>query len=112
MTRLLASVEATALIRQAEAAGDFGVVLRKGDPERGSLLIVLRSRGGYVACFERSLDPDGRYRWTRAGPAEGEGEEMVAQFLARRVDFDPDIWLIELDIARPERFVAETTSAD
>jgi hypothetical protein len=109
--RLSASVEATGLIRKAEGAGDFGAVLRKGDPERGALLLVVRSRGAYVSCLQRSLSMDGRYSWRAVGPASGEMEEKVSQFLARQAGFDPDLWLIELDIAQPERFIAETTSA-
>jgi hypothetical protein len=35
----------------------------------------------------------------------------IADFLARRARFDEDLWAIELDIAEPERFIAETTSA-
>jgi hypothetical protein len=34
----------------------------------------------------------------------------IADFLARRARFDEDLWAIELDIAEPERFIAETTS--
>ena len=109
--RLSASVEASGLIRRAEADGGFGAVLRKGDPERGSLLLVIRSRGRHIACLERMLAPDGRYQWTTAGPAEAESDENLAEFLAKRVRFDEDLWLIELDIAQPERFIAETTFA-
>ena len=35
---------------------------------------------------------------------------MVADFLAKRARFDTDFWAIELDIAAPERFIAETTA--
>ena len=108
--RLSASVEATGLIRNVEAGGGFGVILRKGDPERGSLLIVIRSRGDYVSCLERTLTLDNRYNWASVGPAACDTDENVSQFLARRTRFDPDLWLIELDIAQPERFIAETTS--
>ncbi|MGI8706121.1 MAG: DUF1491 family protein [Sphingomicrobium sp.] len=107
--RLKASVEASSLIRRAEADGGFGAVLRKGDPERGALLLVVRSRGRHVACLERMLSPDGRYRWIAGGPAEAESDEKLAEFLEKRVRFDEDLWLIELDIAQPERFIAETT---
>jgi hypothetical protein len=72
---------------------------------------VLRGRGGYVACLERSLAADGRYRWGTAGPGESATDEALAEFLAKRLRFDPDLWLIELDIADPERFIAETTLA-
>jgi hypothetical protein len=107
--RLSASVEAAGLIRRAEADGGFGTVLRKGDPERGSLLLVIRSRGRQVACLERMLSPDGIYRWAAAGPGEDKMDENLADFLNKRVRFDEDLWLIELDIAQPERFIAETT---
>ena len=109
--RLNASLEATGLIRRAEAEGGFGTVLRKGDCERGALLLVIRSRGRHVTCLERMLSPDGGYRWTTAGPGEAEADENLAEFLQKRVRFDEDLWLIELDVAQPERFIAETTSA-
>jgi hypothetical protein len=107
--RLKASVEASSLIRRVEADGGFGAVLRKGDPERGALLLVVRSRGRHVACLERMLSADGCYRWAAGGPVEAESDEKLAEFLAKRVRFDEDLWLIELDIAQPERFIAETT---
>ena len=34
----------------------------------------------------------------------------LEEFLARRARFDEDLWAIELDIADPERFIAETTA--
>ena len=107
--RLSASIEAAGLIRKVEAEGGFGAILRKGDPQRGSLLIVIRSRGNYVSCLERTLTLDGSYSWGTVGPAVSEADENVSQFLARRTGFDPDLWFIELDIAQPERFIAETT---
>lgn len=109
--RLGASVEASGLIRNAEAAGDFGVILHKGDPDRGSLLVVVRSRGRFVACLQRTLGLDGSYVWGEVGPEAGAPDERVSEFLTGQAGFDPDLWLIELDIAQPERFIAETTSA-
>ena len=108
--RLASAVEATGLIRRAEAQGDFAAILHKGDADRGALIIVVRSRGAFVALLERALAPDGSYRWASSGPPD-DSEGKVAQFLARRMEFDPDLWAIELDVAQPERFIAETTSA-
>jgi hypothetical protein len=34
----------------------------------------------------------------------------LADWSQKRVRFDEDLWLIELDIADPERFIAETTA--
>ena len=82
--------------------------MRKGDRERGSLLIFISSRGAHVASLERVLNLDGSYGWQRVGPGESAGSDEIADFLARRARFDEDLWAIELDIADPERFIAET----
>jgi len=109
--RLAAAVEAAGLIRRTQADGDFAAIIRKGDAERGALLLLIRNRGRHVACLERALGPDGTYRWSRAGPGESADSAQVAEFLAKRARFDADLWAIELDIADAERFIAETTAA-
>jgi hypothetical protein len=98
-------------LRRVVAAGGFATVMKKGDEERGSLLLLIASRGVHVAALERVLNLDGSYRWERAGPAESASSAEIGDFLARRARFDEDFWAIELDIADPERFIAETTSA-
>jgi len=107
--RLSAAVEVSGLLRRAQADGGFGAVLRKGDADRGALLLVVRNRERHVACLERTLAMDGTYRWERVGPGEDSGPQAVTDFLQSRLRFDTDLWLIELDIAQPERFIAETT---
>ena len=82
--------------------------MKKGDRERGSLLLLVASRGVHVAALERILSSDGSYRWERVGPSESAGSTKIGEFLARRARFDDDLWAIELDIAEPERFIAET----
>ena len=85
--------------------------MRKGDEERGSLLILVSSRGRHVACLERVLSSRGDYEWQAVGPGDSAGSAEIADFLAKRARFDEDLWAIELDIADPERFIAETTSS-
>jgi hypothetical protein len=111
LDRLPAQLEATSIVRRVQAQGDFAAVLRKGDAERGSLLLVIASRGRHYACLERVLSFDGVYGWRVAGPKESAGSAEISAFLAERARFDEDLWAIELDIAEPERFVAETTAS-
>jgi hypothetical protein len=108
--RLPSQVEVSGLVRRVASAGDFATVVKRGDPDRGSVLLVIASRGRHIGCFERILGPDGAYRWREAGPAESAGSVEVDEFLRQRARFDEDSWIIELDIADPERFIAETTS--
>jgi len=108
--RLPAKLEITGLARRIEADGGFATMLHRGDPDGGALLLVISSRGRHCACLERILGIGGSYEWRRTGPAESAESGEVAAFLAKRVRFDPDLWAMELDIADPERFIAETTS--
>jgi hypothetical protein len=85
--------------------------MRKGDPDRGSLILMVGSRGRHVACLERVLALEGGYVWRVTGPSESAGSQEITEFLAKRARFDEDLWAVELDIADPERFIAETTSA-
>jgi len=97
-------------LRNAAVGGDFATVMRKGDEERGSLLLLIASRGRHVACLERILNLDGSYNWQVAGPGDSASSLDVAAFVERRARFDEDLWAVELDIAEPERFIAETTA--
>lgn len=106
--RLPTHVEVAGLLGGAQADGDFATVLRKGDKDRGSLLLLVGSRGRHVACLERLLDHDGQYVWRSTGPGESADSAEVAEFLGKRTRFDEDLWVIELDVAQPERFIAET----
>ncbi len=105
--RLPAHLEAASLIRRAEAEGGFGTVVKRGDPDRGSLVLLFTARGTHWACFERALSPGGNYGWQRVGPSAGSDAAALADWSQKRVRFDEDLWLIELDIADPERFIVE-----
>ena len=96
------------MLRRVAAEGGFGTILKKGDDERGSLLLFVSRRGAHFAALERILDPNGTYGWKRVGPGDSASSAEIADFLARRARFDEDLWAIELDIADPDRFIAET----
>lgn len=108
--RLPAHVEAAALLRRVDAEGGFGTILKRGDSDRGSLVLLVARRGEHSACLERTLGADGNYHWVQVGPAAGADAETLADWSQKRIRFDEDLWLIELDIADPERFIAETTA--
>jgi len=104
--RLASSVLVSALLRRAQEEGGFGVVVAKGDPTAGSVTVILAERGRRACVLERLLQPDGRYAWEESHRS-AEDEEQFREFLARRRKYDPDLWIVELDIASAERFAAE-----
>jgi hypothetical protein len=94
--RLTAGFLVSALIRRAEALGGNGAVLARGDATAGALLIQLSERGIAGDLLERRLDGKGGYIWSPIGPDE---EDKRADYIARRRRGDPDLWIIELDVA-------------
>ncbi|HET9427579.1 MAG TPA: DUF1491 family protein [Allosphingosinicella sp.] len=104
--RLASSVLVGALLRAAEADGGFGAVLAKGDPTSGAVAVILLEKGANPRFLERLLQPDGTYSWRESGQVI-ENEQELKSFLKKRRNFDPDLWILELDIASAERFAAE-----
>jgi len=105
--RLAASVLVGALLRRAQQEGGFGAVLAKGDEKAGEIIVILNERGRKAGLFERILQPDGAYNWQPIQSDIIDNEEKFSAFIERKRRFDPDLWLIELDIASAERFAAE-----
>ena len=96
-------------MRRVQADGGSAMMLRKGDPDRGAITLIINEKGGFRGILERELGPDFDYRWTFKPSDESSGSTNLNDLIARRERFDTDFWLIELDIAEPERFIAETT---
>jgi hypothetical protein len=105
--RLASSILAGALLRLAETHGGFGAVLAKGDATAGSIIVILLEKGGNPRIFERVLQGDGAYSWTEVAVGAGGESPEVPSFIARRRRFDPDSWLLELDVPSAERFADE-----
>ena len=105
--RLQSSILVNALQRRAEQQGGFAAVLARGDATAGAVLVVLTERGRRIKILERLLEGGERYVWGDVGNEALANEEDFQKFLDRRRRFDPDIWLIELDVVSAERFAAE-----
>lgn len=103
--RLTAKLAVSALVRRANALGDFATVAKKGDETAGQIILVARRRDGSVQVFTRTMNRQGGYAWTIA--AEGAQDELgkINEYLERQSRYDPDLWIVELDTANPERLV-------
>ena len=94
------------LIRRAEAAGGFATVLAKGDDDSGVILVQCSERGAPGPLLERRFAPSGHYIWEAVGPDDPKDGESRANYQERRQKADPDLWIVELDIADAPRLVA------
>jgi len=107
--RVTSDLWVSALVRRAFAAGGFAAVERRGATEAGAIFVVARSRLGRLRLF----GPAPQSSYDGAGPSDrlfaeladtGEADEISAR-IAREARFDPDLWLVEVEID-------ETTLAD
>ena len=94
------------MIRAAEAAGGFGAVLHKGEAQAGTILLVLAERGRNQRLYERMPRPDGVRAWHCARVQAADDTGDFAAYLTRRAAADPDLWIVELDVADAERLIA------
>jgi hypothetical protein len=94
--RVKAGIWVSMALRLADIAGRAGAVLRKGDPDSGGILCVLRGREGLVV-LSQVRDAEGRPAWIR-GTGHAPVEQAAADaYVDRQVRRDPDLWVVEFD---------------
>jgi hypothetical protein len=106
--RLPTHLEVTGLIRAVDGAGGFGTVVAKGERDAGTLLVICCEKGTNSRAWERMPQLDGTREWTLSRRQDPENPFEFAEYCDRRKRQDPDLWLVELDIADAERFIGAT----
>ena len=89
------------MLRQATTSGGFGAVLARGDPTAGAILLLHRMRDGGVSAWSRRSDG----LWTLSAEADA-----VDAYVERQRRYDPDLWVIELEVADIHPFTAFTNA--
>jgi hypothetical protein len=103
--RLPAHIEVSGLLRRVQQEGGFATVLAKGEPDAGTILIVLADRDAPPRAFERMPMADGTRGWNLSRAADPADPSGFQEWLDRRRSQDQDLWIIELDIPQGERFI-------
>ena len=105
--RLPAHLEVSSLIRRVQAEGGFAAVLHKGEHDAGTILVVLAESGANMRLYERMPQLDGTRAWSQSKWQDTDTTSEFQEYLDRRAAQDPDLWIVELDIACGERFIAQ-----
>ncbi|MGY6550739.1 MAG: DUF1491 family protein [Erythrobacter sp.] len=104
--RLPAHIEAGSILRLAQSGGGFATVLAKGERDAGTLALVILCRGGPARLYERMPTLDGSRAFVATKSQDPENPMEFTEYLARMQARDPDLWILEVDIDDPERFIA------
>ncbi len=73
------------------------VVVRKGSPYGGTVLLKLNQLEHGCRVLSQARDPEGRLGWLAARGNELMPEADADAYIARAVNRDPDLWVIEIE---------------
>ncbi len=100
--RLKTGIWVDALIRRAQAGGAFACVVVRGDRDAGSVMVTVRGRDGLTL-----YTPERNFEGERVWRAEGQEEDALAKRIEQRLDFDPDLMVVEIDDSAGRHFIEE-----
>ena len=80
-------------LRMGDSAGRPGTVIRRGDADAGGILLVLRRRDEVSVLSQ--VRAAGESAWMRATGADSVDDTTADAYVARQVERDPDLWVVE-----------------
>lgn len=91
-------------LRRCDREAVPAVIVKRGDPHRGTLILKLNHLDGGCRVLSQVRDMDGRLGWLEARPKEaildanGRLPEADADaYIERAVGRDPDLWVVEIE---------------
>ena len=72
-------------------------VVRRGDADAGMVLIKLIREAGRAEVLTPERRDDDSLAWRRATGPEPVEDDKAEAYLARQLDFDPDLWIVEIE---------------
>lgn len=104
---LKTEISAQALIRRARGAGAAAYVMRKGDPDAGLIYVKVARLDGRADLYTPTRDLDGNRAYRRALGEDPKPEAEADAMIARETEFDPDLWVIEVEDREGRPFIVE-----
>jgi len=109
MDELKTDFWATALIRRAQISGAFAGVVRKGDTDAGAVLVKVATMNKRARLYAPARNGEGERIWLDlSAGALGDDEADVDAAIRKRVENDPDLWVIEIEDKYGRNFLMES----
>jgi hypothetical protein len=105
MPRLKSALYVQALIRRCEVAGAAAYLVRRGAEEAGAVFLKFNRLDGTCTVLSPARRGEERV-WTRP-LGESADDARAAEYFARQIRFDPDIWIVEIEDREGRTFVDE-----
>lgn len=100
--RLKSSIWVAAYLRRCQTEGVFGAVRRRGSEEAGAVFVKLALLDGNAMLFApapQTVYDDAKpiERVFAPSPPKPVPESDIEERLAREIQFDPDVWIVEIE---------------
>jgi len=112
--RLKAEIWVKAYLRRCQHEGASAVLVRRGDTDAGAIYIKVSRLDGTALLFgpaPAGLDAAREERrWQPCLQAGSAAERDADAYLARQVEFDPDVWVVEVEDTAGRHFLDDWLS--
>lgn len=94
--RLPTGLWVSAHVRAANAQGATMTIARRGDPDRGTILLKLNRLDRTFEVLSQ-IRRDEKLVWLRATGPQPVDEGVADAYIDRQVRYDSDLWVVEVD---------------
>jgi len=109
--RIKSEIWVRAYLRRCQAQGVPVVIVRRGDEAAGAIFICIDRLDGTVFLYGPApaglTGTESERRWVSCFGAEAVSLAEVQGYLTRQMDFDPDLWIIEVEDKGGRHFLDE-----
>ena len=105
--RLKAEFWVKALLRRCAVANAPAMVVRRGDADAGAALVKVNDLKGGATVLAAGWAADGGRVWRRATGPQPVSDAEAEAYIARQLERDPDIWVVEIEDKAGRHFLTE-----
>tara|TARA_Y100000741_G_C17789504_1_gene369270 strand:+ start:74 stop:412 length:339 start_codon:yes stop_codon:yes gene_type:complete len=97
MSRLKREVWVKAQLKVCDKLFISAVIIQKGDPESGS--IIIRLNKDYLTCslYKPINSINSEQEWIKVGGSELVENSIADEYIKKEISRDQDIWVLEID---------------
>jgi hypothetical protein len=109
--RVKSEIWVRAYLRRCQAEGVPVVIVQRGDEAAGAIFICIDRLDGTVSLYGPApaglTDSETERRWVSCFGSRPAGEAEANLYLARQREFDPDLWIIDVEDKAGRHFLGD-----
>ena len=114
--RIKSEIWVRAYLRRCHAEGVPVVIVQRGDEAAGAIFICVDRLDGTVSLYSPApaglMESETDRRWVSCFGSGAVSEAEANRFLARQREFDPDLWIIEIEDRAGRHFLGDSAVKD